>query len=138
MMLPIVNMAGNCPFPPRISRLSEPFWRGLERGRFLARRCDDCGHIAFPPQENCAGCGGRKTEWIHLSGRGRLYSLTAVHAGPPALMSDGPYCGAIIDLNEDVRLVTRWLGDARPLDSVAELVVTRYADVCLFAARGLV
>jgi hypothetical protein len=53
-------------------------------------------------------------------------------------MANGPYSGAIIDLEENVRLVTSWLGAPdTPLDSPVELVVTRFDDGCLFAARSV-
>lgn len=138
MTLAIVDRKGTRAFAPRISRQTRPFWEALATGRFLLSLCGSCGQVAFPPRGFCADCGCQSLEWKETSGKGRLYSLTVVHAGPPQLMADGPYAGAIIDLDEGARLVTEWIGDRTArLDSPAELVVIRYEDGCLFAARPL-
>lgn len=136
MTLPIIVREGRRAFPPRISVHTRPFWEALDEGRFLLGSCPACSRLSFPPSSFCPGCGGRAPEWREASGQGTLYSLTTVHTGPPQLMADGPYAGAIVDLAEGVRLVTEWIGDrGAELDSPIELVVTRYADGCLFAAR---
>jgi uncharacterized OB-fold protein len=76
-------------------------------------------------------------DWVEVSGRGRLYSATRVHAGPKRFAADLPYAVGIVDLEEGVRLVARLLGEAGPehLDKPVELVVTQYRDGPLFAAR---
>ena len=137
MTLAIIDRSGNRPFPPRVSAVTESFWSGLNQGHFLLGKCGDCSRLSFPPGSFCPGCGSGNMKRHEATGRGVLYSLTTVHAGPPQLLADGPYSGAIIDLEEGVRLVTEWIGPATtPLDSPAELVVTRYEDGCLFAARS--
>lgn len=137
MTLPIIPREGHRAFPPRISSHTRPFWEALAEGRFLLGACPACSRLSFPPSSFCPDCGGRALEWRESSGKGTLYSLTTVHAGPPQLMSEGPYAGAIVDLAEGVRLVTEWIGDRTiALDTPIELVVTRYDDGCLFAARS--
>jgi uncharacterized OB-fold protein len=138
MTLPFIRVKGNRASPPRVSALSRPFWDALDEGRFLVSECADCSRLSFPPRSFCPQCSSQNIGWREISGRGKLYSLTTVHAGPPDLMANGPYSGAIIDLEENVRLVTSWLGapDA-PLDSPVQLVVTRFDDGCLFAARSV-
>jgi uncharacterized protein len=137
MTLAILERGGTRAFQPRISRLSRPFWDALADGVFLLSNCGDCARLAFPPRSFCPACGSANIGWQAAQGTGKLYSLTTVHAGPPQLMGDGPYAGAIIDLTEGVRLVTQWLGPRDVLlDTPVELVVTRYQDGCLFAARS--
>lgn len=138
MTLPVISVEGNRASPPRISALSKPFWVALDEGRFMVSACADCGRLSFPPRSFCPQCSGQSMGWQEISGQGTLYSLTTVHAGSPDLLANGPYSGAIIDLAENVRLVTSWLGapDA-PLNSPVELVVTRFDDGCLFAARSV-
>ena len=138
MTLAILDRKGTRAFAPRISQRTRPFWEALGTGRFLLSRCLCCGRLAFPPRSFCADCGGQTHDWQEASGNGKLYSLTIVHAGPPQLMTEGPYAGAIIDLVEGVRLVAEWIGDRKvALDSPAELIVVRYEDGCLFGARPL-
>ena len=137
MSLPIVAMKGDRPLAPRITSFTARFWEALAAGQFLATRCSDCGRLGFPPKEICPACLGAGAEWVELDGFGRLYSATRVHAGPACFGDDIPYAIGIVDCDEGLRLVTRLLGDAGPehLDAPVELVVTRYRDGPLFAAR---
>ena len=137
MTIAILQRSGNRLNPPRISAQNKPFWEALQEGKFLVTACKNCSRLSFPPRSVCPACSHQELDWQEVSGRGKLYSLTTVHAGPPDLMANGPYSGAIIDLDENIRLVTEWIGDPSvKLDTAVELVITRYDDGCLFAARS--
>ena len=82
MSLPVIDMSGARPWPPRITRFTARFGEALSEGRFVTTRGTSCSRLSFPPQSHCTGCLGREVEWIELSGCGRLYSATRVHAGP--------------------------------------------------------
>lgn len=137
MTLPVIQVDGDRPMAPRQSAFTQEFWAALSGGRFLVSRCSSCGHHTFPPKRVCPRCRQPETQWRELAGRGRLYSLTRVHAGPPRFASEMPYAVAIIDLDEGVRLVTRMLGKAaiEDLDKKVELVALSYDDGTSFAAR---
>lgn len=147
MSLRKVRMKGLMPVQPRRTRFTERFWQSLEQGELSTTRCEGCAHISFPPKPHCPDCGGRKIEWVTLSGHGTLYSLTQIHVAPTMFAADVPYAVAIVDLDEGVRLVTRLLMDNRlmdkglkdngmpQLDSSVTLVITEYEDGCLFAAE---
>ena len=136
MTLPIIDMPGERPIAPRVNRFTSIFWDALSLGDMLATRCRACDRATFPPKRHCPSCGERDMRWFELSGKGVIYSQTVVHAAPTQFAAQTPYCLAIIDLEEGVRLVTRLLGDTARLSDGenAELVVTRYRDGCLFAA----
>lgn len=140
MTLEIIVRAGRRPVAPRVSNFTAYFWEQLEQGRMVATECGNCKHISFPPKSHCPECGGQPTEWTELCGNGTLYSVTTVHAVPALFAEEVPYHIAIIDLEEGVRLVTRLLiTDKPPLpDSNVKLVVVRYEDGCLFAAKSIV
>jgi uncharacterized OB-fold protein len=75
---------------------------------------------------------------VPLSGRGKLYSQTVVHAAPAVFQDEVPYRVGIVDLNEGVRIATRVLADIEPkLDTAVEIVVLSYQDGALFAVRPL-
>lgn len=135
----MIDMQGDRPLAPRVTKFTAQFWDALGQGRFLVTRCKACDRASFPPQAHCKSCLGRDIEWLELSGRGRLYSATRVHAGPARFATELPYSVGIVDLDDGVRLVTRLLGDAGPehLDQPVQLVVTRYRDGPLFAAELL-
>lgn len=137
MSLAIIDMPGDRPLAPRVTRFTAQFWDALAEGRFLVTRCKACHQKSFPPQAHCKSCLGCDIDWIELGGRGRLYSATRVHAGPARFAAALPYSVGIVDLDDGVRLATRLLGNAGPehLDQPVQLVVTRYQDGPLFAAE---
>jgi len=74
--------------------------------------------------------------WIELSGRGKLYAQTVVHAAPSVFRDEAPYRVGIVDLEEGVRIATRIVSEETPeLDHPVEIVVLNYTDGPLFAAR---
>jgi len=137
MRLTILDCAGERPLAPRISKATAHFWQALAEGYFEVSGCIDCEHLSFPPKGHCPACGSGAIEWRRLSGRARLYSVTTQYFGATQFQGELPLTLAILDTEEGVRLLTRLLdAPADPaLDQRVELVVTRYADGPLFAAR---
>lgn len=138
MTLPIMTMQGKRPLPVRVTTFSESFWQSLTEGEFITSRCDQCQHLTFPPKSICPVCHARAISWAPLSGRGKLYSYTTVHAAPLMFAADLPFKVAIVDLLEGVRLVTRLLDEDESIaiDADVQLVVTQYDDGYLFAATA--
>lgn len=136
MTSPIIPADGARAYPPRMSDFTGPFWDAVSKGVFRTTRCDDCERPSFPPKPICPHCWSDRVSWIELSGRGRLYSATTVHAGPTVFAADLPYRVGIVDLDEGLRMATRVLDDT-PLDQPVELVVLAYEDGPLYAARGI-
>jgi uncharacterized OB-fold protein len=138
MTLTFIDSTMPCPLAPRPSDFSRPFWESLAAGRLATTRCTACARLSFPPRAFCPACGSEKHAWAELSGRGRLYSRTRIHAagGPFAWLV--PYSIGIVDLDEGVRLMTRLLSSASDLalDSPVQLAVLRHTDGVLFVATG--
>jgi uncharacterized OB-fold protein len=125
-------------FPPRMTEFTQRFWQGLASGDFQTTRCDDCERLTFPPKPFCPHCWSERVRWVPLSGRGKLYSQTVVHAAPMVFQDEVPYRVGIVDLDEGLRIATRVLAEAEPkLDTAVEIVVLHYRDGPLFAARPL-
>ena len=75
-------------------------------------------------------------EWVELSGKGKLYSWTTMHAVPAVFQFEAPYRVCVVDLEEGIRVTTRLLGNGlAPLDRPIELVAIRYPNTPSFAAR---
>ncbi|WP_223424524.1 Zn-ribbon domain-containing OB-fold protein [Tateyamaria pelophila] len=49
----------------------EPFVSGLETGAALARKCDACAAVSFPPLRVCP-CGATDATWVTLPGTARI------------------------------------------------------------------
>ena len=45
-------------------------------GKVLGMRCKDCGTVEFPPVPICNQCGRFDMEWMEMSGKGELISLS--------------------------------------------------------------
>ncbi|WP_075801127.1 Zn-ribbon domain-containing OB-fold protein [Roseomonas gilardii] len=136
MSIEVLPCAGRRAYPPRVTATTAPFWNGLAEGRFQSTYCEDCDRFTFPPKAICPHCWSRRIIWRELSGRGRLYASTVIHAAPAAFQGDAPYSIAIVDLEEGVRLATRLLDkETIELDQPVKLVALCYEDGPLFAAR---
>ncbi|MFA7432100.1 MAG: Zn-ribbon domain-containing OB-fold protein [Gemmobacter sp.] len=134
MTMTVVGAVGKRAYPPRRSAFTATFWSALAEGRFQTTRCTKCAKPSFPPKPICPHCWSDETEWVVLTGRGRLYSRTTVHAGPAAFQHELPYQVGIVDLDEGLRIATRILGEAE-LDQPVEIVVLRYEDGDIYAAQ---
>ena len=134
MSLARIDLAGPRPWPPRVSAFTSPFWDALAEGRLTTTRGRTSGRLTFPPKPFCPYDWG-EVEWVDLSGRGRLYSQTVIHAAPAVFACEAPIHNGIVDLDEGLRVAARILGDTS-LDSAMECVVLPYADGPLFAFRA--
>ena len=134
-----VVMDTSRPLAPRISQQTRHFWEALEQGHFEVSQCTTCEHSSFPPKSHCPQCGAGQVTWRRLSGKGRLYSQTTQYAGASQFQAELPFTLAIVDTEEGVRILTRLLdsGVEPQLDQAVELVILRYLDGPLFAARAI-
>ena len=125
-----------CPYVPVTTAFSQPFWDSLVANRFITTKCLSCNKLSFPPRPVCPVCLSKDYAWTALSGRGRLYTRTRIHAAGGLFGGPAPYTVGIVDLEEGVRLLTRLMHSASslPLDSVVELVVLKYPNARLFGA----
>jgi uncharacterized OB-fold protein len=80
----------------------QAYYEGLERGELVARRCQKCRKLTFPPTGCCEHCGSFQVEWAKLSGKGTL--LFATHniapACHPRFESIAPYVYGHVRLEE--------------------------------------
>ena len=82
----------------------------LKDGRLMASVCADCGALSFPPRADCAECMSGSFEFKEISGRGTVYTHSTVAAAPTGFDDMAPYTVAVVDLEEDGRLLA-WIGD---------------------------
>lgn len=135
--LPIVRIERRRAYPPRATEFTGRFWANLAEGRLETTVCDACDRMTFPPKPFCPHCWSSSISWTELSGRGRLYSQTIVHAAPAVFEADVPYCLGIVDLDDGIRVAMRLISDIPlALDGPVQIVVLSYTDGPLFAACG--
>jgi len=121
MSLAIISIDRERASPPRITPLTEAFWSALAQGEFKVTQCNACGLMSFPPRSFCRHCWSRETAWRTMSGKGRLYSHTYIHALPELFASEpAPLHGGPLELwrfmrshgmlnTRYARLIARWL-----------------------------
>ena len=75
------------------------FWEGCREGVLRLQRCQQAGHVYFPPRSFCPHCGSREVEVFEASGKGILWSYVINHRPRPDI-SDKPYAIALVKLDE--------------------------------------
>lgn len=96
---------------PAVTPETEEFWAATAEGRLLLRRCDDCSTFIWYPRAHCPACGGQRTSWVEASGKGTVYTFTAVHRSAVEGYRDAlPYVIAYVELDEGPRVLTNIVG----------------------------
>jgi uncharacterized protein len=120
---------------PPVGEDSRPFWEATREGRLLVQWCTACDRGVFYPRSFCPFCaaaghgrGGEAStlEWREASGRATVYAAVVEHRpeAAGATFSDGrPYCIALVDLAEGVRMMTNIVG-CPPEDVHSGMAVT--------------
>lgn len=98
---------------PHPTELSRPYWEAAAEGRLVLQRCAACGKVRHYPRLLCDSCYSDAVAWTPASGRGTVHSWTvAYHAFHAAFAAELPYTLVTVDLDEGVRALGRWRGDA--------------------------
>jgi uncharacterized OB-fold protein len=100
---------------PPVGAESGPYWEATREGRLLVQWCTDCDRGVFYPRAFCPHCGGRgdALSWREASGRATIYAAVVEHrpeAAGAAFSGGQPYCVALVDLDEGVRMLTNIVG----------------------------
>ena len=117
---------------PKVNADTKPFWEGCREHQLRFQKCTHCSHVLWPPSVLCPLCYSRDTEWLVLSGRGRVYSFVVYHqAYHPAFEDDLPYVVAIVELDEGPHILTNIIGcspDSLRCDMPMEVVWEKVTD----------
>jgi uncharacterized OB-fold protein len=107
-------------FEPPVGAESGPFWDATREGRLLVQWCTRCDRGVFYPRAFCPYCGGvggqevgRPLEWREASGRATVHAAVVEHrpeAAGAAFADGAPFCIALVDLEEGVRMMTNIVG----------------------------
>ena len=85
-----------------------PFWEATARGELCIQSCGACGQRTMPPRPMCPACRSLDRQWLPVSGRGSVWSVTVPHPPLlPAYAELAPYNVILVALEEDpgIRLV---------------------------------
>ncbi|MDX1959553.1 MAG: OB-fold domain-containing protein [Leptospiraceae bacterium] len=70
------------------------------------KHCESCGHNMLDPSFICPSCGSETLREIEFNGMGTIYTFTIVMVGFGHLAKRAPYCLAIVDIDEGLKLLT--------------------------------
>jgi uncharacterized OB-fold protein len=103
------------PLPSLGDEVTAPYWRAAAEHRLVLPRCQDCGTAFFYPRRFCPSCWSARIGWFDAAGTGTVWSFTWVHVAfyDDTWKDDVPYCVAVVELDEGVRLVSS-IVDADP------------------------
>ena len=77
----------------------EEYQQGLERGKFLALKCGNCGTYTFPPQGACSNCRDKDMTVTEIKGdNGIIRTYTVIRVSPEGM--EAPYVIAMVELEE--------------------------------------
>ena len=102
-------------FEPPVGDDSGPFWEATREGRLVVQWCTACDRAVFYPRAFCPHCaaGRGALEWRTASGRATVYAAVVEHRPEMAgarFSAGEPYCVALVDLDEGVRMLTDVVG----------------------------
>lgn len=96
---------------PAIDEDNKPFWDYCKQHELRMQKCLKCEELFYPPSAMCPHCHHMKSEWVKLSGKGKVFSFIIVRRAPhPAFAKETPYVVAIIETAEGQRLTSNVIG----------------------------
>jgi uncharacterized OB-fold protein len=98
---------------PHPSPLTQPYWDGAAAGVLRVQQCAGCGRLRHYPRWLCDACHSFEVTWKDCSGRGTVHSwMVAHHAFHPGFKGDLPYTLVVVAMEEGVRALGRFRGEA--------------------------
>lgn len=99
---------------PKLNTDNRPFWEGCRKHELTFQRCNNCGHVRWPPSDLCPQCHSTEINWLISKGTGRVYTFAVYHtAFHPGFAADVPYVVAVVALDEGPHLLTN-IVDCQP------------------------
>ena len=90
--------------PPPVSVETRPFWDAAAEGRFLIKRCGDCGKAHWYPRGVCPHCFSINTVWEESPGEGVIYTYSVLQRSPT-----GPFAVGYVTLDEGPAVLTNFV-----------------------------
>jgi uncharacterized OB-fold protein len=95
----------------------DAFAQYLKDGRIMGSRCKGCGRTSYPPVADCPKCLSGDFEWMEMSGRGTVMTLTKITAAPAGFEDEVPFTIGVVDLEETGRCLA-WFGRTIPEEEI--------------------
>ena len=117
----------------KLEKVVEKFYEGLEDGKFLGRKCKECGAVEFPPVYACNTCGCMDMEWVEISGKAVMKSIVmpAALSSKPEYSQMGPiaYGEVEIEEGESFNAVVKGINKKKRKELLEKLPVPVHAEI---------
>lgn len=102
---------------------NKPYWDYIRQHELRVQKCLKCGKLHYPVSPICPHCMGLESDWVKLSGKGKVASFVVVHRGrSPLFPPNAPYVVAIIETEEGIRMLSNVVG-CKPEDVKMDMPV---------------
>jgi uncharacterized OB-fold protein/zinc transporter ZupT len=82
---------------------SEPYWQASKQKKLVIQYCKVTGKYQHFPRPVSIFTGRRRDiEWREVSGKGKVFSFTIAHRGPPAFQGAEPYAIASVTIDDAI------------------------------------
>lgn len=117
----------------KLEKVVEKFYEGLEEGKFLGRKCKECGAVEFPPVYACNTCGCMDMEWVEVSGKAVMKSIVmpAALSSKPEYSQMGPIAYGEVELEEGASFnaVVKGINKKKRKELLEKLPVPVHAEI---------
>ena len=107
--------------------------QGLEEGKFLGRKCKECGAVEFPPVYACNTCGCMDMEWVEISGKAVMKSIVmpAALSSKPEYSQMGPIAYGEVEIEEGASFnaVVKGINKKKRKELLEKLPVPVHAEI---------
>ena len=117
----------------KLEKVVEKFYEGLEDGKFLGRKCKECGAVEFPPVYACNTCGCMDMEWVEISGKAVMKSIVmpAALSSKPEYSQMGPIAYGEVEIEEGASFnaVVKGINKKKRKELLEKLPVPVHAEI---------
>ena len=117
----------------KLEKVVEKFYEGLEDGKFLGRKCKECGAVEFPPAYACNTCGCMDMEWVEISGKAVMKSIVmpAALSSKPEYSQMGPIAYGEVEIEEGASFnaVVKGINKKKRKELLEKLPVPVHAEI---------
>jgi uncharacterized OB-fold protein len=107
---------------PAVNNESRPFWDAAKEGRFLIKRCGDCGKPHWYPRVICPYCFSLNTKWEESPGEGVIYTFSVM------FHTNVPYAIGYVTLNEGPAVLTNFVDCDLAALKIGQKVKVRFQE----------
>ena len=117
----------------KLEKVVEKFYEGLEEGKFLGRKCKECGAVEFPPVYASNTCGCMDMEWVEISGKAVMKSIVmpAALSSKPEYSQMGPIAYGEVEIEEGASFnaVVKGINKKKRKELLEKLPVPVHAEI---------